>query len=125
MSTKDARIQVKRSLICEVPRACPWVSTLGKRQEELEAYEIADRLKQSMSRDYSEVPTIDISKFEHYYWELPVYGFSEEGIKTSEFANMIGKDSLEAKKILESWRALGRATRRPSGREYKWWRKET
>ena len=26
--TRDARIQVKRSLIYEVPRACPWVSTL-------------------------------------------------------------------------------------------------
>ncbi len=28
MSTKDARIQVKRSLSYKVPRACPWVSTI-------------------------------------------------------------------------------------------------
>ena len=27
LNTRDARIQVKRSLSCKVPRACPWVST--------------------------------------------------------------------------------------------------
>ncbi len=67
---------------------------------------------------------IDVFEFERYHWDLPVYGFGEEGIKTSEFAEIIGEDSKIARRILESWRALGRARMMPSGREYKWWRTE-
>lgn len=100
------------------------LNALGRYEEEEAANEMADRLKQSISTEYSEVSAINIPEFENYYWQLPVYGCGEEGIKTSEFAMIIRKDSQEARKILESWRALGRATRRPSGREYKWWRKE-
>lgn len=72
-------------------------------------------------RERKNGPLRNLEAYEDYYSELPVYGFGDEGMNTSEFAEIIGEDSNIARRVLESWRALGRAIRRPSGREYKWW----
>jgi hypothetical protein len=63
----------------------------------------------------------DLDAYADDYLDLPWYGTGEKGIGTKAFADMEGLLKSEALKLLESWRAVGKVTRRLTNKGWVWW----
>jgi hypothetical protein len=56
------------------------------------------------------------------YLELPWWGMGEKGMSTKEFADQLGIEKGEARKLLKSWQVLGKVTGRITNKGEVWWR---
>jgi hypothetical protein len=63
----------------------------------------------------------DFDAYADDYLDLPWWGTGEKGMGTKEFADSLGLQKSEANKLLESWRAVGKVTRRLTNKGYVWW----
>ena len=65
--------------------------------------------------------TKELSSDETYILCLPKYGYGNQGMTTSEFADECGLSFNDARYILDKYRKRGRVTHRMSGSKWRWY----